>query len=81
MYDYRTVIEQMELSENLKHKVSISADETLLYLNVDYMDGKFTIERSYKNNTFSLEELAYDREKLDSDDKVRKYLNLGEKNV
>jgi hypothetical protein len=74
------MIEEKEITKNLKHKVSISGDESLIYLNVDYMDGKFTVERSYRNNTFALEEMAYDRDKLNTEYKVRKYLNLGEIN-
>ena len=75
---YKTTLEEVRISDNLIHTISISSDESVLYLDVDYMEGKFRIEKVYKNNTFSLEEMDMKRSMLNSEDKVRKYLNLGE---
>ena len=77
MDGYRTVIEKRDISENLFLKISLSSDESMVYLNIGYLDNKFTIEKIFKNNTFDLEFLDSEIGKLDSEEKVRKYLNLG----
>jgi len=80
MEGFRTVIEKKELSDDLFFQISISPDESIVYVNFDYMDGKFTIEKVFKNNTFDLEEMSKQIGRLDTVVKIRRYLNLGELN-
>lgn len=75
---HRTEMEEKQINDNLKVKTSMSQDEAVIYLNVDYMQGKFTIEKTFKNNYFGIEELELTMEQLGSESKVRKYLRLGE---
>ena len=57
MIGQRTVIEKRELTKNLVHKVAITNDEKKVVLVVDYMDGHFIIERSFRNNYIGLSQL------------------------
>ena len=79
MDGFRTVIEKREISDNLTMKLSLSSNEDMVYLNIDYRKGKFTIEKVFKNNTFDLEEMDKEISGLDSEEKVRLYLNLDNK--
>lgn len=76
---HRTEMDEIEINENLKIKTSMSQDESVIYFNVDYMQGQFTIEKTFKNNYFGVEELEITMKELDSEKKVRKYLRLGDK--
>ena len=76
----RVLIEKKQLSDNLLHKISISKDQEDIFLNVDFMNGKFTIEKSFKNNFGGLHMLETTCEKLDSADKIFRYLRIGEEN-
>ena len=74
----RILIESRDITDKLKHKVSLSGNESMVYLQVDYLNGKFTIEKSYKNNRFDLEEMTKQANSLNTEEKVRKYLKLEE---
>jgi len=78
MYDHRKVLEEKTISENLIYKISISLDESTVYLTVNYMEGNFSIEKTYKNNIFSLESMDKEIDSFNTEEKVRKYLNLGD---
>lgn len=76
----RVTLEDRQVTDNLLHKISISRDQEDLYLNVDFMHGKFTIEKTFKNNFGGLYMLQQATEKFDSEDKVFRYLRIGETN-
>ena len=75
---HRTEMDEIEINENLIITTSMSQDESIVYFNIDYMQGKFTIEKTFKNNYFGIEELEMVMSELDSEEKVRKYLRLGD---
>jgi hypothetical protein len=77
MKGYKRIIEKDEISDMLNHMISISTDQERIFLNVEY-DGRFTIEKMFKNNSLGLMDLHLTREKLDSEEKVLKYFNIGE---
>jgi len=79
MKGYKRVIEKYELSTSLIHKVSISTDEEKVFLNVIY-DGRFQIEKMFKNNVLGLNDLQRTRDKFNSEEKVLTYLGIGEIN-
>ena len=66
--------EIVEISENLKHKFIISTLSTIFI--VDYLDGRFVIERTFQNNIAGSEEFEKAKSLLDTEDKVKKYIGL-----
>jgi len=76
MTDYRITIEKNKLSDNLLHKISVSSDEENVFLVIDYMDGKFVIEKIFRNNPMGLSEMEAVMESLDDDEKIKKYLKI-----
>lgn len=76
----RVVLEQKQISQNLLHKISISQDEEQIFLNVDLMHGKFTIEQQFRNNFGGMHLLENACSNFDSEDKILKYLKIGDNN-
>lgn len=79
MRGYRTTIETIEITNNLKHKVQLTTDEENLFLIVDYKNGRSMIERSFKNNYIGINQMNRTAKNFNTEDKVIKYLGLGEK--
>ena len=79
MKGYKTTIETRDLTDLLKHKIQLTTDEERIFLVVDYIDGRFIIEKGFKNNYIGLSKLERECERYDTEDKVIKYLGLGEK--
>lgn len=78
MKGYRSTIEKRELTDNLIHKIQITTDEESLFLVVEYMDGRFIIEKNFKNNYIGLEAMNQTCEKFDTEEKIKQYLGIGE---
>ena len=76
MLENRQVIEELELADNLKMNVSVTYDESKIFLDVLYMDGKFTVQRNFTNNYIGLEELELAKQEFNTEEKVRKYFGL-----
>ena len=76
--DGSNILSEKDLSDNIHHKISISHDRVTIYLDVNYMDNKFSIQKSYMNNYFGLAKLDADISSFDSEEKIRAYFNLGE---
>ena len=72
----RQVVEKNEITENLKVTISVAIDESEVFLDIDYMDGKYTIQKSFTNNYIGLEDLERVREEFDSEEKLKTYFNL-----
>ena len=70
----------MNITPNLVHRILISSDEQNMFLYIDYMQGKYIIEKIYKNNTFSLEEMNFDIQSFNSEKSIIKHFNIGDKN-
>lgn len=79
MSGYKKIIEKVKMSDKLMHKIFITADEEKVFLNVEY-DGRFKIEKQFKNNVIGLFDMESVREKLDTEEKVLHYLGIGEIN-
>jgi hypothetical protein len=56
----------------------MSHDQNMIYLDIDFLDGKYTTQKSFRNNAFELQKLEVTQISLNTDQKVRKYFNLGE---
>jgi hypothetical protein len=72
----KTEINRENLTKNLKIITSISQDEQRIFLQVDYMDGKFTVEKSFSNNYIGLEEFQNEYSNFNTDEKVQQYFGL-----
>lgn len=70
------IIEENEITENLKVTVSIAFDETKLYLDVNYLQGKFTVQRHFVNNYLGVDELTQTKEAFNSEEAVKAYFGL-----
>lgn len=75
----RVLLQNKQITKELLHKISISKDEENIFLNVDLM-GRFSIEKKFKNNFGGMHLLEIECEKFNSEDKVFKYLGMGEIN-
>lgn len=70
------VIEEVDLTENLKHVISVAYDESKVFLEVDYMGGKFTLQRTFVNNYIGVDQMEDARREFDSEDKVKQYFGI-----
>jgi len=70
------VIEKHQLTVDLKMFVSVTLDEQQLYLDVDYMNGKYKIQKSFSNNYIGLELLSESKLKFETEESVREYLGI-----
>lgn len=70
------VIEENQITDNLKLTVSVTFDETKVFLDVDYLDGKFTLQKSFSNNFIGLEELAEAKSQFNTEESVKLYFGL-----
>lgn len=79
MIDYNRqaqIIEEEDITDNLKLTISVTFDETKVFMDINYMDGKFTIQKSFTNNYIGLEELETIRKQFNNEEAVRSYFNL-----
>ena len=75
----RVLLQTKQITKELLQKISISKDQESVYLNVDLM-GRYKIEKTFKNNFVGLHLLELECEKLGTEDKVFRYLRIGEMN-
>jgi hypothetical protein len=73
------LIEEKEITDNLKHKTYITYDESKLLLEINYMDGKYTIQKTFKNNYIGLEDYETTRKNFNEEEKILDYFNLNKK--
>jgi hypothetical protein len=76
----RTVLEKRQITTDLLHQISISMNEEQVFLTVDFMDGKFMIEKVFKNSFIGLIQMNEECEKLNDEAKVFRYLRIGAEN-
>ena len=71
-----TIIDESKITDNLTLKFMMSNNEETIHLRVDYMNGRFIVEKSFKNNYLGLERMKEQILKLDTEEKIIKYLRL-----
>lgn len=69
---------EFDIDKDLKGSISISNDEAIVFLDINYMNGKFLIQKSFKNNNLGLLDLECNINRFDSVNSVRKHLGLKE---
>lgn len=72
----KTTLEKVQVSEDLVYKIQISPDEEIVYLNVNFMNGRFIVEKSFRNNYDGLDKLKKSISLLDTEEKVITYLKI-----
>lgn len=84
MRSHRHTLQNVDITDKLTHKVSISGDEEDVFLTVRYQDGKrnFLVEKTFKNSYIGLEQLNVLRQKFNTEESVLEYLGIdkGENN-
>lgn len=74
--DNKKVIEEESITDNLKLTTAMTFDEERIFLIVDYLNGKFTIEKNFKNNYFELEDFNKAKKQFSTEENVKKYFGL-----
>jgi len=72
----KTTLEQTRISEDLSYKIQISPDEEVVYLSVNFMNGRFIVEKTFRNNYNGLEKLKKSISLLNTEEKVIEYLKI-----
>ena len=74
--DYGRLLETKNISENLTITVTLTNNERKKLLKVDYMKGKFTIDRNFLNTYGGNQLLQETIDSFDSEEKLKKYWRL-----
>lgn len=72
----KTLKKTKKINENLVHRFYESLDKSVNILEVDYLNKKFVIEKSFKNNYAGNEELQEKIKEFNTEDKVKQYFGL-----
>ena len=74
--NHTQVIETIPVSANLNLFISVSLDNSVIFLDIDYMKGKYTIQKNFTNNYLGLEQLEETKKQFSSEEFIVNYLNL-----
>jgi hypothetical protein len=76
------LLQHLEITPDLMVDVSINYKKTNLYLTINYRhnDINYNCQKIFENNYYDKIKLEEVRHKFDSEDKVKKYFNIGEIN-
>ncbi|HEX9804387.1 MAG TPA: hypothetical protein VGA67_01790 [Candidatus Dojkabacteria bacterium] len=79
----KQMLKNIEYSDALKAKLSISADESTLFAEIKYDDGdkKATCEKSFKNNVMGLKDMDIFIEKMTNNNGILDYFKLRSENA
>lgn len=72
----KQVLEKLEVTDSLTLTTSVTFDESQVYLDVSFMEGKFTVQRTFSNNYIGLEDLEKTIEEFNTEDAVKSYFGL-----
>lgn len=70
------LLEEDKISKNLTIKKSTSFSGDTIFLDIIYMNGKFTMQKIFTNTYDGRLELEKTRKEFNTEEKVRKYLGL-----
>jgi len=74
----KEIIEEIEITKDLRHIIKMSKDQSKVYLVVTYKKDKLMLERDFNNNYMGLEKLRDKAKEFDTEEKLINYLNLGD---
>lgn len=72
----KIMIEKKIITDNLNYELMSSINNETIYLKVDYMNGKYIVEKTFNNNYLGLARMNKEIIKFDKEEKVIKYLGL-----
>ena len=78
MNNLKEIIEEIEITKDLRHIIKMSKDQSKVYLVVTYKKDKLMLERDFNNNYMGLEKLRDKAKEFDTEEKLINYLNLGD---
>jgi hypothetical protein len=73
----KRLIETKKISRDLKINILMSLDQSTMFLDIFYKEGKFRIQKSFTNNIFGIENMENTVKQFDTDEKVKGYFGLG----
>jgi len=73
---YMRVLEEQKVTDNLKILVSLSLDETKVFLDVDFMKGVYTTQRTFTNSFYGWEDLEKTKLEFLDEELVKTYFGL-----
>ncbi len=76
MKPMQQVLRVNEITDDLKHIHSKTIEDDSLILDIKYLGGKFTIQRTFINNWLGKIDLKKAIEEFNTEEKVRTYLGL-----
>ena len=74
--EFKTKIETNEIFPNCKANIYVSLDETKLFFELDYMEGRYKLERTFPNNYLGVEKMEAVKIEFQTESDVRNYFNL-----
>jgi len=74
--DNKKLIKEENVTDNLTITTSMTYDEQRIFLQVDFMKGKYTLEKSFRNNYLGLEDYDIEYSNLNTEEKVKNYFGL-----
>ena len=72
----KSKLETYQLSDNCVINTYITYDENNYVLEIDYMNGKFTAEKTFINNYYGIAEMEEVRTQYRNEDDVKKYFGI-----
>ena len=70
-------VQYYKLTDNLRHQISLTFNEDVVILDV-FLGDRIRIQKSFQNTLEGNNKLLLTREKLNTETKVKKYLNIKE---
>ncbi|MDD5650807.1 MAG: hypothetical protein PHF86_10405 [Candidatus Nanoarchaeia archaeon] len=74
--ELNVVTETKQITEKLVQIISLSPNNENIRLTIQYMNGKYIIDKSFQNNYFGKKELEQAKKNFDTEEKVKKHFNL-----
>lgn len=72
----KTKLEELSVSEKAKLTTYVSYDDEHLILEMDYLNGKFIMEKTFPNNYKGVEQIEELKQLYKTEYDVKRYFNL-----
>lgn len=69
-------LETKVISDNIVQTTYMSPNEETVHLTINYMNGKYIIDKAFQNNYWGKKELEKVMKNFDTEEKVKKHFKL-----
>jgi hypothetical protein len=76
MQELRTGLQKTTITDSFYYELSKSLNGDHIYLKIDYLNGKYLIERTFKNCLSGRDDLEDALKNLGNEQGLKKYLNI-----